>query len=73
MMKDGNGFWSGGHSASMEALREEEQEALAPLLSALESESDPETKRGLNDQIKQIKSKFKSKRKAAGSSLYTKA
>jgi len=67
------GFWSRGHSALTKALREEEQEILAPLLRALESESDPEAKRGIKDQIKQIRAEFKRKRKAAGSSLFSKA
>jgi len=68
-----SGFWSGGHGAFVKALREEEKEALAPLLRNLESESDPEARRGLKDQIKQIKAEFKSKRKTAGSSLFLEA
>ncbi|MDD5706486.1 MAG: hypothetical protein PHR35_11215 [Kiritimatiellae bacterium] len=68
-----SGFWSGGHGAFIKAVREEEQQALAPLLRALEAETDPEAKHVLKDQIKQIEAEFTSKRQAAGSSLFSKA
>lgn len=73
MMETPSGFWSGGHGALLRALRQEEKEALAYLKRALESESDPGVRQHFRDQIKQVKAEFKAKRKAAGSSLFTKA
>ncbi len=66
------GLWAGGSRKYLKALREEEDEKIAPLRKALESETDPRIKRSLKDQIKAIKTEFKEKRKAAASGLFMK-
>jgi hypothetical protein len=73
MSKHPTGIWSGGYAAFFEALREEEREALSPLKSALEAETDPEVRRHLKARIKRVKEDFRGKRKAAASGLFSKA
>ena len=72
-MTKSQGFWSGGHQEYLKALREQEEAALAPLRLSLESESDPRTRRGLEDRIRRLQAEFEQRRKAANSSLFTKA
>ena len=67
------GFWSEGHRKHVDALREEEEQKVAPLRQALESEPNAEIKDKLKDQIKAIQAEFEKKRKAADSSLFMKA
>ncbi len=67
-----NGFWTGGRDSRMDDLREEETELLRPLLDSLAKTTDPEVRQDLKYQIEAIRIDFKTKRKAARSSLFVK-
>jgi hypothetical protein len=70
MKSEPTGFWSGGRRQYLRALRDAEEEKIAPLQQALKSDTDPEIKRSLKDQIRRIRAEFQGKRKAADSSLF---
>ncbi len=72
-MSRSTGFWSKGSRQYKKALREEEEERIAPLRQELKSETDPEAKKNLQNQIQAIQAEFKEKRKAADSGLFLKA
>ncbi len=64
-------FWNKGRNQLLKALREEEREEVAPLRDRLQSEDDPDVRKSLKNQIKAVKDRFRQKRKAASSSLFS--
>jgi vacuolar-type H+-ATPase subunit E/Vma4 len=68
-----SGFWSGGRGEYLKALRQEAKEKIEPLRQSLRSETDPHRKGQLKELITAIRTEFKNKKKAADSSLFTKA
>ena len=72
-MSHSTGFWNKGSRQYRKALREEEEERLTPLRQELKSETDPETRKDLLNQIQAIRAEFKEKRKAADSGLFLNA
>ncbi len=70
MSSQSQGFWAGGHESYLKALRRQQREKLQALRDALASETDPQIKRSLEDQIQAVELEFENKRKAADRGLY---
>jgi len=66
------GFWQPGFALFSGALAKQEKQQLAPLLSELESTSDPARRQEIGERIAAVKAEFKAKRKAALYSLFAK-
>jgi hypothetical protein len=72
--RDGStAFWAPGASIFADELTKEEKARLAPLQSQLKAERDPVRKTELKRLMAKIKAEFKTKRRSAAYSLFSKA
>ena len=66
-------FWAPGASILADELAKEERARLGPLQSQMKVEGDPVRKAELERQIAEIKAEFRTKRRNAAYSLFSKA
>ena len=67
------GFWNHGRREHLETLRREEDEQSGRIMRDIAAATDPEVRKGLQEQLEAVKEEFRRKRKAAGRSLFMKA
>ena len=67
------GFWEPGFSFFTDELAKEEKASIAPLKTELKEATDPAVKTEIKAQIAAIKTAFRTKRRSARYSLFSKA